>query len=129
MITRRRTALALAALAATFLLAACTPLSHVAEPSTAGPGISTATDAPAPPSAGTVATAVVPHVDVHAAPDAGVTTVFDNPQPTGAPLTFLVEETQGGWLRVELPQRPNGSTGWISAASVSSGRMTTAPDA
>jgi lipoprotein-anchoring transpeptidase ErfK/SrfK len=123
MIARRRAAAASAALAVTILLAACAPVSPVGKPPTAGPDVSTTTAVPAPASAGTAATAVVPHVDVYAAPDGGVTAGFDNPQPTGAPLTFLVEESRAGWLRVELPQRPNESTGWISAASVSLHRL------
>jgi lipoprotein-anchoring transpeptidase ErfK/SrfK len=34
------------------------------------------------------------------------------------PLVFLVRNTEGGWLQVELPTRPNGSTGWIRASDV-----------
>ena len=37
---------------------------------------------------------------------------------SGAPLTFFVEENQGDWLRVRLPMRPNGTTGWIRASDV-----------
>jgi len=43
---------------------------------------------------------------------------LQHPQPSGAPLTFLVEDFQAGWLRVHLPVRPNGSTGWIRTADV-----------
>lgn len=42
-----------------------------------------------------------------------------NPIPAGAPLTFLVSADQGNWLEVGLAQRPNGSTGWVRAATVS----------
>ena len=41
-----------------------------------------------------------------------------NPQPTGAPLVFLVQDDQGDWLHVLLPVRPNGSTGWIRRTDV-----------
>jgi lipoprotein-anchoring transpeptidase ErfK/SrfK len=41
-----------------------------------------------------------------------------NPQDSGAPLVFVVEEEQPNWLKVELPVRPNGSTGWIKSADV-----------
>ena len=41
-----------------------------------------------------------------------------NPQPTGAPLVFLVEQDQGDWLHALLPVRPNGSTGWIRRTDV-----------
>ncbi|WP_200942084.1 L,D-transpeptidase [Angustibacter sp. Root456] len=34
------------------------------------------------------------------------------------PLTFRVVAARGGWLQVQLPQRPNGSTGWVVAADV-----------
>jgi len=37
-------------------------------------------------------------------------------RPTGAPLTFLLDDDGGeGWYRVLLPVRPNGSTGWVEA--------------
>jgi len=45
-----------------------------------------------------------------------------NPNENGAPLVFLVQEDRGDWLRVLLPVRPNGSTGWIRAADVRLGR-------
>ena len=41
-----------------------------------------------------------------------------NPIADGAPLTFLVKQRRHGWLRVYLPVRPNGSTGWIRAGAV-----------
>jgi L,D-transpeptidase-like protein len=36
----------------------------------------------------------------------------------GAPLSLLVVGRQPGWWQVELPVRPNGSTGWVRASSV-----------
>ncbi|HEY9476948.1 MAG TPA: L,D-transpeptidase family protein [Microbacteriaceae bacterium] len=83
---------------------------------------STASASPPPAVAASVGTAAVAKsasVAVHAAPSGPVTTTFKNPQPSGAPLTFLVVDTHDDWLKVQLPQRPNGSTGWISATSVS----------
>lgn len=38
--------------------------------------------------------------------------------PGQIPVTFLVDEAQGDWLRVHLPVRPNGSTGWIRTSDV-----------
>jgi lipoprotein-anchoring transpeptidase ErfK/SrfK len=44
---------------------------------------------------------------------------LDNPQPSGAapgstfPLRMLVMEDRGDWLKVLLPIRPNGSSGWV----------------
>jgi lipoprotein-anchoring transpeptidase ErfK/SrfK len=46
------------------------------------------------------------------------TTQLANPTEDGAPLVFLVQDTQPGWLRVLLPVRPNGSVGWIRSSDV-----------
>ncbi|MFN8019880.1 MAG: L,D-transpeptidase [Acidimicrobiales bacterium] len=43
---------------------------------------------------------------------------FDNPTPWGNPLTFIVTEDHGEWLRVHMPIRPNGLQGWIRASDV-----------
>ena len=47
-----------------------------------------------------------------------------NPQPSGAPLTYLAEGNEPGWLKVQLPVRPNGSTGWVRADSVTEANLT-----
>jgi lipoprotein-anchoring transpeptidase ErfK/SrfK len=66
-----------------------------------------------------VASAVPAQVQVYAsASEDEPTTVLDNPNENGAPLVFLVEEQQGDWLKVLLPIRPNGSTGYVKAADV-----------
>jgi len=44
--------------------------------------------------------------------------VLPNPNTDGAPLVFLVDSTQPGWVKVLLPARPNGSTGWVHARDV-----------
>lgn len=36
-----------------------------------------------------------------------------NPDLIGSPRTFLVQAKRKGWVRVYLPRRPNGVTGWI----------------
>jgi lipoprotein-anchoring transpeptidase ErfK/SrfK len=72
----------------------------------------------APASAGTSATALSAQVVVYTAPDGGVLENLNNPQPSGAPLTFFVASAQGAWLQVDLAQRPNGSTGWVKADAV-----------
>ncbi len=85
----------------------------------------TAPLAPAPtgppaPRISIVAQAIVPNVGVFAAP--GVPQpdqVLANPQPSGAPLVFLVRAQQADWLDVLLPTAPSGSTGWIRTAEVS----------
>jgi len=47
-----------------------------------------------------------------------VVRTLDHPQPSGAPLTFLLKDDRPGWLQVHLPVRPNGSTGWVREADV-----------
>lgn len=41
-----------------------------------------------------------------------------NPAPLGVPLTFLLDQRLGDWLKVYLPLRPDGSEGWVPAAAV-----------
>lgn len=66
-----------------------------------------------------VASAVVASVNVYDAPNVpNATRTLKNPNTNGAPLVFLVDQAQAGWLRVLLPVRPNGSTGWIKATDV-----------
>ena len=50
---------------------------------------------------------------VYATPGSRVTRTFDDHLPSGAPLTLLLVGRQDTWLQVELPVRPNGSTGWV----------------
>jgi lipoprotein-anchoring transpeptidase ErfK/SrfK len=62
------------------------------------------------------ATATKASVAVYDKPDGVARRTLANPQPSGAPLTFLLRSTPGGtWLEVFLPVRPNGSTGWVRA--------------
>ena len=73
--------------------------------------------------AGTSATAIGATVTVHDAADGVATATLRNPQPSGAPLTFLVEEDRGAWIQVHLSARPNGSTGWIRAHELTLQRL------
>jgi lipoprotein-anchoring transpeptidase ErfK/SrfK len=44
---------------------------------------------------------------------------LSNPNRNGAPLVFLVKERRpGGWEKVYIPIRPNGSTAWIRGRQV-----------
>lgn len=88
-----------------------------AAPGTAAPDRSV--PAPAEPST-VVATAVVDLVEVRSAPDAAATPdrVLDRTRETSGQLVFVVDAQQDDWLQVQLPVRPNGSTGWIRAADV-----------
>jgi lipoprotein-anchoring transpeptidase ErfK/SrfK len=59
-------------------------------------------------------------IGVYDAPDAAAPkTQLSNPNPEDVVRVFLVEQGQGtDWLKVALPVRPNGSTGWIKSADV-----------
>lgn len=69
-------------------------------------------------SVGKAATAVGSEVIAYDAPGGAEVARFANPVESGAPLTFLVEASEGDWMRVKLPMRPNGSVGWIKESSV-----------
>lgn len=71
-----------------------------------------------PPGFSVVAQAKTPTVDVFAnrGDTAAPTTTLSNPTDIGGPLVFLVETGDKDWLQVDLPIRPNGSTGWIRAS-------------
>jgi hypothetical protein len=70
------------------------------------------------------AQALVPGLEVFAAPapppGTAPVSVSANPTWEGFPLVLSVLERSAdtNWLLVRLPQRPNGSTGWVRAADV-----------
>jgi lipoprotein-anchoring transpeptidase ErfK/SrfK len=66
-----------------------------------------------------VATALVPKVPIYDAPNSPVRQTLGNPDTYGQPLTFLVLDQQGNWVKVALPVRPNGSSGWVKIEQVS----------
>ena len=66
-----------------------------------------------------VATAEVPEIEVHDAPDGQVTHRMANPTPTNGPLVFLTTSNEAEWHEVLLPVRPNGSVGWVRNDDVS----------
>src|SRR6266511_3432782 len=75
--------------------------------------------ASATPARSTVAQATVRRVGIYTTPGAAAPArTLASPQPSGAPLVFIVQEQRAGWLRVLLPVRPHGSSGWIRAAQV-----------
>jgi lipoprotein-anchoring transpeptidase ErfK/SrfK len=92
---------------------------------------------PPPTTSPPTTTTLPPGVSVIAQVSAPLAGVFDDPsspQPSAAfgsswhlnddpsmpivPQVFLVQEQRPGWVRVLLPTRPNGSTGWIRAGDV-----------
>ena len=71
------------------------------------------------PYVSTVAEGIVPKVAIYS--DKGAASAnrsLDNPQPSGAPLVFLVKQLDQDWINVYLPVRPNGSTGWVKKSDV-----------
>jgi lipoprotein-anchoring transpeptidase ErfK/SrfK len=71
------------------------------------------------PGSSNVADAAVPSVPVFDTPSApGPSHTLGNPTIEGVPLVFLVKQNRGDWLKVQLPVRPNESTGWVKAADV-----------
>lgn len=77
---------------------------------------------PTDPSLTWVAVAKVPEVAVYAQPDDAGQPIhrLGNPIASGGPLVFTVDgrETDGPWLKVNLPVRPNGSKGYVRSADV-----------
>jgi lipoprotein-anchoring transpeptidase ErfK/SrfK len=66
-----------------------------------------------------VAYAKVPSITAYATPaTVSPVSTLSNPNSLGAPLVFLVQSAQADWIDVLLPQRPNGSSGWIRASQV-----------
>jgi lipoprotein-anchoring transpeptidase ErfK/SrfK len=59
-------------------------------------------------------------IGVYDAPGAPAPKVqLSNPNGENVVRVFLVQQQQGGdWLKVDLPVRPNGSTGWIKSSDV-----------
>lgn len=57
-------------------------------------------------------------VEVFAAPDGKVVHRLPVRTTYGSTRVFLVRKVEGGWVQVDLPVRPNGSTGWVRASQV-----------
>lgn len=77
------------------------------------------------PTLSTVATATVPALQVFAAPGSKrATHTLANPRESGAPLVLLVTSERDGWFEVQVPERPNGSTGWVRNSDVTTEQHT-----
>ena len=100
---------------------ATTPVTAPATTATTVPATTTTT---VDPYLSTVAVAAVPVVEVFESPGVGEPVHrLENPHPSAAigestPLVLLVQEQRPEWLKVMLPVRPNGSTGWVRASAV-----------
>lgn len=68
-----------------------------------------------------VAAALIDVIEVFAEPVDGSPPALsvDRRDELSGQVVFVVIEQRGQWLDVQLPVRPNGSTGWIRAADVS----------
>ena len=86
-----------------------------------------ATGTTAPPRGDYIVVTTVPVLSVYDSPDAPTPSrEFENPwyYPTDTaqqyPISsvFYSEEQRDGWVKVLLPVRPNGSTGWVKSTDV-----------
>jgi lipoprotein-anchoring transpeptidase ErfK/SrfK len=75
---------------------------------------------PPPTKLALAALATGPSVHVYNAPGAAQPTeTLSNPTFEGVTLAFLaVDQAGADWYQVRLPQRPNGSLGWVQASEV-----------
>lgn len=79
-----------------------------------------------PPTTTTAPETTVPASTPLATPKGEIAT-FDRPEGAqvgtvgfwyGYPMTMPIVAEQGDWLKIQLPERPNGKTGWVRAADV-----------
>jgi lipoprotein-anchoring transpeptidase ErfK/SrfK len=72
-----------------------------------------------PPNPAQVADAIVPKVGLYSAPgDPEPAEFANNPTWEGLPGVYLVMQSSGDWLEVQVSMRPNESTAWIKASEV-----------
>jgi lipoprotein-anchoring transpeptidase ErfK/SrfK len=57
-------------------------------------------------------------ITIYTDPDGAADQTLDATTEFGSPRALLVLSDAGDWLEVALPERPNGSTGWIRRADV-----------
>jgi lipoprotein-anchoring transpeptidase ErfK/SrfK len=73
---------------------------------------------PVSPAPAAAARAVVPSLQVYAAPDGPLVRTLPNPTVEGQPLNVLVLAQRGLWVQVQLAVRPNQTTGWVRLTDV-----------
>jgi hypothetical protein len=119
MITRMIIRTAVVAVALTLALGACSggdPSTPRDEPEAAPPA---ALESPAPSGTGALVARSSTDLAVFARPgDPAPAQVLPATTEFGSARALLIDGDDGGWLRVLLPTRPNGSTGWIRRADV-----------
>jgi lipoprotein-anchoring transpeptidase ErfK/SrfK len=129
---RCRRSLAVVALPLLALAGACGGGAAAGPPGTvsSNAGVPVAEIAAAHPADEGATTVARPTVDteVFAAPGAAEPVqVLPARSEFGSPLALVVVDDEvDGWLEVQLPTRPNGSTGWIRAAGVETRTVTVA---
>ena len=96
-------------------LAAARPRPAPAKPASAG-GCPAMPVVPLLPA--TAARATRARLDVYDKPEGRLVRSLANPTVEGQWLNVLVVERAGLWLRVRLPVRPNGTTGWVRLSDV-----------
>ncbi len=69
-----------------------------------------------------VLTAQTRSVAVHDGPGGRVQRQLPSPTRDGQPLHLRVMETAGEWHRVQMPERPNSTTGWVRGAGMTRSR-------
>jgi lipoprotein-anchoring transpeptidase ErfK/SrfK len=104
-----------------------TPFAEVEGPVVLG---ASGTNVPVLPPGTYVARALLPRLDIWRKPDpaAGKSLVFDPVNPVGQELSFLVTDavrdgTGEAWLKILVPVRPNGASGWVQKSDVSIRRV------
>jgi L,D-transpeptidase catalytic domain len=117
--TRTIVRTAIAAVALTLALGACAG----GDPSTPRDGPEApppaALESSAPSGTGALVARSSTDLAVFARPgDATPTQVLPATTEFGSARALLIDGSDGGWLRVLLPTRPNGSTGWIRRSDV-----------
>jgi lipoprotein-anchoring transpeptidase ErfK/SrfK len=105
--------------------AAPAPTTTTTPPTTAAPTTEAPTTTVAAAPEHVVATVKARSIDIYNSPvQPEPARQMANPQPSGAapggtfPLIMLVTEERGDWLKVLLPVRPNGSSGWVRRSAV-----------
>lgn len=97
------------------------------EPIATAPTTTTTTTTTVPPTTTTTAPQPVVPVSTPLATPNGTIDVYDGPDGAvvrstgfwyGYPMTMPIVEDRGPWLRIMLPERPNGSTGWVRREDV-----------
>lgn len=70
------------------------------------------------PGSSQAAFGAVGKIPIYSAPNGSPARTLNNPTVEGMQLVLGVKEQQGDWLKVLLPVRPNGTTGWVKKSDV-----------